>query len=133
VNANPYKFYDVFQAGALPKAFYVDKSKRPEYQNIRYSLLAGGNIVHIYGPTKVGKTSFCMTLLRELRPILVSGNISSLNDFWSRIASELHVATVLTGSSGQVGQTINITTDLPPNFHPGNIRVRGFDTRCNGW
>jgi hypothetical protein len=91
------KFSEVFKPGTYPQMTYVSRcSKGTRYtyeERLEQSLSVDGYLTYIIGPSKVGKTVLCESVIGQEHMVSMSGNdFSKEHDFWSGIGKKIGIS-----------------------------------------
>lgn len=97
---------DVFVAGGQPTVTYVERSEVDAERMLARALATPNQIAALAGPTKTGKTVLCRKVLGSKEYVWIDGGqVSSAEEFWLRVASELALPdeTIITSTSETSG------------------------------
>ncbi len=95
---------EVFVAGGQPTLTYVQREEDHIERSFARAVATPNQIVSLSGPTKTGKTVLCRRILGERQYIWVDGGqVTTSEEFWSKVASELNIPLASEVSHG--GQT----------------------------
>ncbi len=91
------QFSEVFKPGTYPQMTYVSRySKETRYtyeERLQQSLAIDGYLTYIVGPSKIGKTVLCESVIGQKNMISMSGNdFSKEYDFWSGIGKKIGIS-----------------------------------------
>ena len=91
------KFSEVFKPGTYPLMTYVSRrSKGTRYtyeERLEQSLSVEGYLTYIIGPSKLGKTVLCESVIGQEHMVSMSGNdFSKEHDFWSGLGKKIGIS-----------------------------------------
>lgn len=91
------KFSEVFKPGTFPEMTYVSRhSKHTKYtyeERLKQSLAIDGYLTYIVGPSKIGKTVLCESVIGQKNMVSMSGNdFSKEHDFWSGLGKKIGIS-----------------------------------------
>lgn len=83
---------EVFVAGGQPTITYVQREEEHVERSFARAVATPNQIVSLSGPTKTGKTVLCRRILGDRQYVWVDGGqVSSGEEFWSKVAGELNI------------------------------------------
>ena len=95
---------EVFVAGGQPTLTYVQREEDHIERSFARAVATPNQIVSLSGPTKTGKTVLCRRILGDRQCVWVDGGqVTTSEEFWSTVASELNIPLASEVSRG--GQT----------------------------
>lgn len=98
------KLKDVFTPGGQPSITYVDRSHLGIEKTLRKAISLPSTIVALTGPTKSGKTVLCKSVLDAFEYVWIDGGqVKEETDLWSKVSSELNLATEITERTSTTG------------------------------
>ncbi len=90
--SGPYTVGQIFRTDAVPGIFHVQRKEDEKLRAIRFELQHSTRLLHIYGPTKSGKTHFARVAFGNRRPHLLSCiEASTPHDLWKLLAADLRI------------------------------------------
>jgi archaellum biogenesis ATPase FlaH len=93
---------DVFVAGGQPTITYVQREEDHIERSFARAIATPNQVVSLSGPTKTGKTVLCRRILGDRQYVWVDGGqVSSGEEFWSKVAGELNIPLELEVTSGR--------------------------------
>jgi hypothetical protein len=93
-----YESHDVFVPGKVSEITYVHREDRAAENDLATEARRGGKIVSVVGPTKMGKTVLVGKVIQD--SLWLEGQwLRTLDDFWTKLAVELHLPTSKSGST----------------------------------
>lgn len=118
---SPIAVKDVFVPGGFPKYTYQNRDGFHIESNFNSALKRLNKFIAIAGPTKSGKTVLIRRMVPRDKSIWIeSGHITTAQDFWNTILSELNVPTSVVESQLRLSEDVN-TTEIAAGFKPGGI------------
>lgn len=124
------KFSEVFKPGTYPQITYVSRhSGKTRYtyeERLQQSLSIDGYLTYIVGPSKIGKTVLCESVIGQDSMVSMSGNdFSKEHGFWSGIGKKVGIsmeAAVSEGSSA-FSRDEQRTTTVTKNYFATKDKV----------
>jgi hypothetical protein len=88
----PFTVGEIFRTDTVPGVFHVQRKEDDKLKAIRFELEHSTRILHVFGPTKSGKTHFARVALGNRRPFLLSCiEASTPDDVWKLLAADLRI------------------------------------------
>lgn len=133
----PQSLQSVFSPGGQPSVTYVDRAHLGIEATLKKAIALPNTIVALTGPTKSGKTVLCTRVLQTYEYEYVwidGGQIKNEGDAWSKICTELRLATEFIESEGSAGHagaggSGEISAGLPANQIKLSLTVNGSRLR----
>lgn len=106
---------EVFVAGGQPTITYVERDELDIERGLARAIAAPNQIVSLAGPSKSGKTVLCKRVLGKREFVWIDGGqVSTKEEFWKRVCSELKLADVVEDTNqretgGKLGTNFFIT------------------------
>ena len=126
-----FRLEQVFTPGGQPSVTYVDRAHLGIEATLRKAIALPSTIGSLTGPTKSGKTVLCRSVLSDFDYVWVDGGqIKSEIDLWSKICSELKIASEIIAkisTANQVGGGVG--ADVTIGIPQANIK---FGATTNG-
>lgn len=108
--------------GGQPSITYNPRTSLNIETSLRNYIDDGYKLISITGPTKSGKTVLCMKVISKSDRVLLSGGtITSIDDFWNQILSELK-CTVLQTTSASTTKTNTNAGEVSGGFSVGIVK-----------
>lgn len=129
------KFSEVFKPGTYPQMTYVSRySNGTRYtyeERLQQSLAIDGYLTYIVGPSKIGKTVLCESVIGQGNMISMSGNdFSKEHDFWTGIGKKagLSMEAVVSEEDAAFSKGSQRSTTVTKNYLAAKDKVIEYFT-----
>ncbi|WP_442577708.1 hypothetical protein ACSBOB_19290 [Mesorhizobium sp. ASY16-5R] len=129
------KLDDVFSPGGQPTITYVDRAHLNIESNLNRAIALPTTIVALTGPTKCGKTVLCTRVLSDMEYVWIDGGqVKKEADLWTKVCTELRLATELTeksatGDQAGASATGGASAGIPGNNLTLSVTINGSRLR----
>lgn len=116
---------NVFSTGK-PTVTFVDRSDTDEFKQLKLEVSQNGRVVVLHGPSKSGKTTLVLDLLRDKNPIQIHANdFDTVEDFYHREIAR-NVGLPSNVSAGELSQACGLARRpiMVDDFHSINKKVQ---------
>ena len=124
------KFSEVFKPGTYPQKTYVSRySKGARYtyeERLLQSLSIDGYLTYIVGPSKIGKTVLCESVIGQRNMVSMSGNdFAKETDFWFGIGKKVGISMTaeVSEENAAFSKSENKSTTVTKNYFAAKDKV----------
>lgn len=129
MNLQKFRLRDVFTPGGMPSVTYVKRDDLGLESSLIGALERGHSIITVSGPTKSGKTVLCRKVIPNTSSVWIEGGqIREPNDFWTKLADALAVASITTASKNSAAEDSTVISAGTNVGIPGLAGAKGDAT-----